>query len=320
VRRWVNIVLILVVILLLMILIGPLVIPIPPLQGTLPPERLADSDSQFIKLKNVNVHYKQTGEGQPALLLLHGFGASTFSWREVIRPLAKFGTVIVYDRPAFGLTERPLKWTGENPYSPEFQAEMVLALMDAHNIRQAILVGNSAGGTVSVLAALNHPERVKALILVDPAIYQGRSSSSLLNLLLQTPQAGRIGPLLVRSIQESGNDILRRAWHDPSRITPEIWDGYRRPLEADNWDRGLWEFTRASRPLGLDKRLSELKLPVLVITGDDDRIVPTQSSIRLAGELPNAKLVVIPNCGHVPHEECPQAFMQAVAEFLNSIW
>ena len=68
-RRWVNIVLILVVILLLMILIGPLVIPIPPLQGTLPPERLADSDSQFIKLKNVNVHYKQTGEGQPALLL-----------------------------------------------------------------------------------------------------------------------------------------------------------------------------------------------------------------------------------------------------------
>jgi pimeloyl-ACP methyl ester carboxylesterase len=72
--------------------------------------------------------------------------------------------------------------------------------------------------------------------------------------------------------------------------------------------------------LGLDKRLSELKLPVLVITGDDDRIVPTQSSIRLAGELPNARLVVIPNCGHVPHEECPQAFMQAVAEFLNSIW
>ena len=318
-RRWVNIVLILVVILLLMILIGPLVIPIPPLQGTLAPERLADSDSQFIKLKNVNVHYKQTGEGQPALLLLHGFGASTFSWREVIRPLAKFGTVIAYDRPAFGLTERPLKWTGENPYSPGFQAEMVLALMDAHNIRQAILVGNSAGGTLSVLAALNHPERVKALILVDPAIYQGRSAAGLTNVLLQTPQAQRIGPLLVRSIQESGNEILRRAWHAPARITPDIWDGYRKPLKADNWDRGLWEFTRASRPLGLDQRLSELKLPVLVITGDDDRIVPTQSSIRLAGELPNARLVVIPNCGHVPHEECPHAFMQAVAEFLNSI-
>jgi pimeloyl-ACP methyl ester carboxylesterase len=320
VYRWPKAVLIVLAVLLVALLVGPFLVPIPPLQGTLPPERLADPDSQFATLQGVRVHYKQTGEGQPALLLLHGFGASTFSWREVIRPLAKFGTVIVYDRPAFGLTERPLKWTGENPYSPEFQAGTVLALMDAHNIQQAILVGNSAGGTVSVLAALNHPERVKALILVDPAIYQGRSAAGLTNVLLQTPQAQRIGPLLVRSIQESGNEILRRAWHAPARITPDIWDGYRKPLKADNWDRGLWEFTRASRPLGLDKRLSELKLPVLVITGDDDRIVPTQSSIRLAGELPNAKLVVIPNCGHVPHEECPQAFMQAVAEFLNSIW
>jgi pimeloyl-ACP methyl ester carboxylesterase len=69
----------------------------------------------------------------------------------------------------------------------------------------------------------------------------------------------------------------------------------------------------------LPQHLAEINMPVLVITGDDDRIVPTADSVRLSQELPNAKLVVIPQCGHVPHEECPQAFLEAVNEFLNSL-
>jgi pimeloyl-ACP methyl ester carboxylesterase len=75
----------------------------------------------------------------------------------------------------------------------------------------------------------------------------------------------------------------------------------------------------ASRSLGLDKRLDDVRVPVLVITGDDDQIVPTEQSIRLAGELPNAQLVVVPNCGHVPHEECPQPFLAAVSSFLAGL-
>jgi pimeloyl-ACP methyl ester carboxylesterase len=65
--------------------------------------------------------------------------------------------------------------------------------------------------------------------------------------------------------------------------------------------------------------LAELDLPVLVIAGDDDRVVPTAESIRLAEELPNAQLVVIPACGHVPQEECPQAVLDAVQTFLSSL-
>ena len=63
--------------------------------------------------------------------------------------------------------------------------------------------------------------------------------------------------------------------------------------------------------------MSEFDLPILVITGDNDRIVPNDQSLRLAEELPNAELAVIPQCGHVPHEECPTVFMQAVTEFLR---
>ena len=69
---------------------------------------MADPDSRFIELNGLNVHYKQAGSGEPLIVLLHGFSASTFSWREVMQPLAAFGTVVAYDRPGFGLTERPL--------------------------------------------------------------------------------------------------------------------------------------------------------------------------------------------------------------------
>jgi len=305
--------------LLLLVLVVPFLIPVPPLEGTVPVEQLADPDSRFADLNGVKVHYKVAGEGRPALVLLHGFAASVFSWREVMGPLAGSHTVVAFDRPGFGLTERPLpgQWEGPSPYSPEAQVDLTLALMDTLGIDRAVLIGNSAGGTVAMLTALTYPERVQALILVDPAIYRGGMQlPGVVRWLLGSPQARRLGPLFVRSIRNWGLEFGRSAWHDPSKITDEIWAGYTRPLQAENWDKGLYEVTLASRSLGLDKRLGELQMPVLVITGDDDQIVPTEQSIRLAGELPNAELVVIPNCGHVPHEECPEPFLAALNGFL----
>ncbi len=124
---------------------------------------------------------------------------------------------------------------------------------------------------------------------------------------------------MVRRIQERGPQLIEQAWHNPSLITPETLELYKKPLQAENWDIALWEMTLASRASGLAERLDEFTLPVLVITGDNDRIVPTANSIRLAGELPGASLVVIPQAGHVPHEERPDLFMQAVDEFLATL-
>jgi pimeloyl-ACP methyl ester carboxylesterase len=128
-----------------------------------------------------------------------------------------------------------------------------------------------------------------------------------------------LGPLLARQIQTWGRDFAESAWHDPAKLTDEIWAGYQRPLAAAGWDRALWELTAANTPSGLPDRLGELTLPVLVITGDDDRIVPTAQSIRLADELPNAELLVIPACGHIPQEECPDAVIAAIDEFLAQL-
>lgn len=305
--------------LLVLLLAGPFLIPVSPLEGTKPVAEMADPDSRFVELDGITVHYKIMGDGEPVFVLLHGFGASLYSWHAVMEPLSRYGTVIAYDRVAFGLTERPIEWDGQNPYSSQASVDLLLDLLDHFNIQKAILIGNSAGGTVSMQLYLQHSERVQSLVLVDPAVYAGGGGPSWLRILGKTPQMEHLGPLFVRSIQKSGLDLIEKAWYDPSKITQATWDGYTKPLQADNWDLALWNFTMASQPSDLSERLSEFTLPVLVITGDTDRIVPTGNSIRLAEELPNAKLVVIPQAGHVPHEEQPGLFMQAVDEFLKNL-
>lgn len=329
-HRWIRRALWLLVGLLLLLIVGPLFVPVPPLTDVQPPRQLADSDSRFVSLPlgsdRLDVHYKESGDGEPALLLLHGFGASLFSWQGVIEPLAASNRVIAYDRPAFGLTERPMReswgspadWRAGIPYGSDAQAEMAITLLDELGVEDAVLVGHSAGGALAILAALDHPERVRALVLISPAVYGGGGNPAV-QWLLGTPQLRRVGPLLVRRIGSSGLDVIRTAWHDPSRIPADTWAGYTAPLSTENWDRALWELTVAGRRGDLETRLAELTLPVLVITGDDDRIVPTEQSIRLAGELPNAELLVIPACGHLAHEECPQPTLEAIARFLAAL-
>lgn len=328
-KRWQKVLLAIAGSLTLALVFGPFLIPVPPLAGLQEAKALAEPDSRFIRVPlgsdDLEVHYKELGTGEPTLILLHGFGASVFSWREVMAPLAAAHRVIAFDRPAFGLTERPMRgewgtpadWARGLPYSAEAQADLTVNLMDALGVEKAVLVGNSAGGAIAILTALKHPQRVQALALISPAVYSG-GPNAFVQWLLRTPQMQHIGPLIARRIQDWGVDFARSAWHDPERITDEIWTGYTAPLQIKNWDRALWELTNASRANNLAAQLDRLTLPVLVITGDDDRIVPTEQSVRLAQALPNASLVVIPACGHVAHEECPEATLRAIEQFLAS--
>ncbi len=335
-KRFWRILLIVLAVLAAIILIGPLLVPVPPLD-TLPPEALAGPNSRFVPVmvrgNEVDVHTEMMGEGEPVFVLLHGFAASTFSWREVMAPLAERGAAIAIDWMPYGLTERPMpeEWADGSPYSRAAQVELVIGVMDALGVESAIVVGNSAGGELAALTTYEHRERAAALILVDPAIFVdggddhggslfGLLSSPLARAVGRTPQMRRLGPLMVRNIQGWGIEFGRSAWHNPDLITDEIWGGYLLPLRADNWDRALYEAVIAGNDaVDLTAHLDAFTLPTLVITGDDDRIVPTDSSIRLAEALPNAGLVVIENCGHIPHEECPDAFLEAVFDFLAEL-
>lgn len=292
--------------------------------STQDPRDLAGAGSRWSKRAGYSVHYRLEGAGEPALLLLHGFGASVFSWRKVLGPLSALGTVIAYDRPGFGLTERPARgsWTGPSPYGDDANVETAIALCDAMGVSKLIVVGHSAGGRLAVLIGQRHPERVSGLILAAPALgTRHHPLPGLLRLLAASAAGRRMGPALVRRFITRADKLLALAWHDRSLLSQEDYDGYRLPLSVRGWDQGLWEVVTA---LGGGAALPEarcalegLRMPVLFITGDDDRIVPTSETRKIAARLPGATLVVIPECGHLPQEERPDAFVQAVSSFVG---
>lgn len=310
---------------LLSVILVPLFIPIPPLENTVTEQDLADENSQFVDVAEVTVHYKTSSntppEDSPTFILLHGFGANVFTWQEVIDELGVYGRVIAFDRPAFGLTERlmPGEWQ-ENPYTPQAQVKLVVGLMDALGVDKAILMGNSAGGAIAAQVALEHPERVQALVLVDAAILKGGGAPAWTRPLLYTPQMNRVGPLIMRQFAgEPGLNFIKSAWSNPERLTEATLEGYRKPLQAHNWDKALWELTKASRWVKLEPRLPELTMPTLVISGANDNIVPSTESEKVARLIPDAQFALFDSCGHLPQEECPVVFVETVAEWLTTV-
>lgn len=308
----------------LVVLVGPFLVPISPLEGLEPPEALADENSRFMTVPfegtdGITLHYRQAGEGEPSFVLLHGFSSNIYTWDEVFDTFAAQGRTLAYDRPPFGLSERLVEgdWAGDNPYAPDAAVDQLIAFMDANGIDKTTLVGNSAGGTVALRAALAYPERIESLILISPAVYTGGGAPPFLQPFVGTPQFQRIGPLVSRQFAALGDSLAGQSYHDPGRITPEQAEKAQIATRVERWDEALWAFTAASQESDLAQRLDEVVIPVLVITGDDDRIVPTEESIRLADELPNAQLVVVEACGHVAHAECPAETIQAIKDWLN---
>ena len=335
--------------LLAVLLIGPLVVPIAPLSDLLPPRALAWSTSSWVATPGLLVHAEVFAGGEvvriddaatasageaaiaardlptpegTAFALLHGFGASSRSWAGTLPWLSERGLAVAYDRPAFGLTERPMPpFSGANPYGPQAQIDTLIAVLDALSLERVVLFGHSAGGTIALEAALTHPERIAGLVLVGPAVYAGGGTPGWSRPLLFTPQLQRVGPVILRGLGgEQGTAFLRSSWADPARIDDGTWETYRHPLRVEDWDAALWELVKASAEPTFQSRLSDVRVPLLVVTGAQDAIVPPEQSSRLVADLTGvpgfARFVSLNGCGHLPHEECPEAFEEAVRAFL----
>ncbi|KAL8154363.1 hypothetical protein V2J09_012123 [Rumex salicifolius] len=376
----------------------------------LDPAHLADPDSSFREFMGVHIHYKvsEVEPGAPSssldrankigvpMILLHGFGASVFSWHRVIKPLSQCigSKALAFDRPAFGLTSRVgfledsparVEENSLNPYSTKFSVLTTLHFMDFIASDKAILVGHSAGSLTAVSAYFEAPERVAALILVAPAIVAPLSGKKVdksqaekeMQTNEQDPDSGskgnffmKLGQILSRAYQfialtimrfvtgmmgmvnsvykkalsailrsavavtlvrmiidKFGIAAIKNSWYDASLITDHILQGYTKPLRTKGWDKALVEYTVAmltdsaaeSKPSPTG-RLHEISCPVLIVTGDSDRLVPPWNSKRLASVIPGSQLEIIKNCGHLPHEERPEEFLSIVEKFLQRVF
>ena len=304
-----------------LILVVPFLIPVQT-TGTATYKEVAGEGATFASAQGIDIYYEKTDfvcqEGKdcsnpPVIFLMHGFGANTFSFREVTEHFSQLGDVIAYDRPGFGLSERPTSWEGENPYGSVGQ-DLILdeLITEFASGRDVILVGHSAGGTLAAQYVVDNKDAVQGLILISPAILSTGGSPSWLNWVFSIPQLDHLGPLLVSSIASSGMDLLNESWYNKDLITEEVKAGYREPLSVIGWEEGFWEFNRAPRAFDVKDRLDEITVPTLLITGDTDTVVATADTEALANMIKDSVLFVIPQSGHLAQEETPEDTMKAI--------
>ena len=300
----------------------PLLVP-PPSTQTSSHRALAYPDSRFQRLSGIDVHHLVSGPPVGTTLLLsHHFYGSAPTWRNLTAELPEDWQVVAFDRPGFGLTERPARerWGEVDPYTRATAARLGWQLLDHLDVDDAVLVGSSAGGTNVLEMYLLHPERVRAIVLLSPAITGDVGPPTSLRPLLRSPQVRAIAPHLIqRFVGEV--DVARTAssWADPSRATPADAEPYQRMLQVDGWDRGFWEVINASPRPQLGEALQAIDVPVLVVSGDSDRVIRPRWNRRTAEAIPGARYVELTGCGHTPQEECPAALAGAMEGFLGDV-
>lgn len=246
---------------------------------------------------NTVVHYLEAGQG-PELILVHGIGSSAEAWRESMMILAKSYRVIVPDLPGYGKSDKP-----KASYSVEYYAKVLNDFITSLGLKKAAIAGNSLGGWIALLFALDHPEKVSHLVLVASA-----------GLKRDTLPAINLNP----STKEEQKALLFGLFADPGMVTDrmlaEQWE-YRKAVRATV--QSTLESFKTHAPF-LDERVKSLKMPTLIIWGRQDRIIPLEFGERFHKAIRGSKLVVLDNTGHMPQLERPKEFARAVKGFVRS--
>jgi pimeloyl-ACP methyl ester carboxylesterase len=291
-----------------------------PLNGpaTVDPTALADANGEFVQAGDTRMYYQKAGNGDVPIVLVHGFGASSFSWRENLDPIAEAGfTVYAPDMRGFGLSDKD----GDKSMSQDAQADRLKAFMDAQGIDRAVLAGNSMGGGIVTNFALRYPDRVRGLVLVDPAIYGG-TNSGLASTLISLPGIQRWAQHAVRFIlanDDRNASTIKSAWFDGSQVTPDVLSGYRRALQTPDWDISLLALVRDGMSSNLGSRLKDLNAPTLIVWGEHDTWISPENAPKLNQDIAGSQLKIIQDAGHVPHEEKPEEFNGLVIDFVKGL-
>lgn len=276
-------------------------------------------------------------KGNFAVVLVHGFGGGVFSWRQVMGVLARqVGcTVAAFDRPGWGLTSRPRRkdWEDKqlpNPYELESQVDLLISFCLSMGFSSVVFVGHDDGGLLAMKAAEKLRTSTKPIsVAVKGVVLLSVSLSrevipAFARILLQTSLGKKhmVRPLLRTEITQV---INRRAWYNPTKLTPEVQNVYKSPLRVEGWEEALHEIGRLSFAMVLSPQDAAALLksvedvPILVVAGAEDALVPLKSTQAMATKLVNSRLVAISGCGHLPHEECPKALLAALQPFITRL-
>jgi len=283
-----------------------------------------------IEVNDIYIYYEIHGEGKP-LLLIEGLGYSSWMWFKQIPAFSKEYKVIVFDNRGVGNTDKP-----NSEYAIQMMADDAAGLLKALGLDSAYILGASMGGFIAEELALKYPDMVKSLVLVSTS-FGGKNSMPIASNLWNS--FVKLWGLVPDVLQFSGKGSVPMI--NSFGLTPEKRIRYGLSLaftseyfkthteEVDRivgwrlnnlqpsyaWDRQLM----AGMNFDAADRVSRIKAPTLVLTGSDDRVVSSESSKRLAEEIPNSRFITLEGTGHLLFIEQPEEFNKMVLNFLHEV-
>lgn len=280
--------------------------------------KYANRESRFMDLPGgVRVHYRDQGaQGGPPIVMVHGFSASLHAWEPWVSRLGDRYRIVTLDLPGHGLTRAP------SNYAPTLghYADVVEAVTRRLGLRSFVLVGNSMGGGVAWRLTLDHPDEVRALVLIDsiglPAPGPSRRTPLIFRLL-----ANPVGRALLRNIdaREFAARGLKDAYVDPALVTSALIDRYVDLSRAPGHRAILLNGSGGAGPPETARTFQAIAVPTLVMHGAADTVIPVAAGRSLAAAIPGARLIVYPGVGHVPMEQIPDRSAADLRTFLASL-
>lgn len=276
-------------------------------------EEYANEFSKFIEVNGMQVHYRDEGKGTP-IVLIHGTASSLHTWNDWTKELAKNYRVIRMDLPAFGLTGANIS----GDYSIESYTQFLHAFLTKINVDKFYLAGNSLGGNIAWNYTAAYPEKVEKLVLVDASGLPTNKPAPAIFKMAKTPVISSLFLYVTPRFFIKKN--MKEVYADDTKITEELITRYHKmALRTGNRqafiDRAKIDFNLEGKTK-LEK-LKSIKTETLLIWGKEDNWIPLDNGQRMHKALPNSKLVVIENSGHVPMEENPKESLGILKVFLN---
>lgn len=274
-------------------------------------EKYAYSNSQFLELDGMNVHYRINGDTGETVVLLHGTASSLHTWEGWTKELSKYYRVVSFDLPGFGIT-------GPDPnhiYTRERYLNFIDDMLVRLNIDSCYMAGNSFGGYMTWSYAAQHPEKVKKIAILNSSGYPRGKQPTTLGFRFQKVKWLR--PVLVNITPRwLVRKSVKMVYFDNRKITePLVQRYFDLLLREGNRDGLMGKMLQIT--YSYTDEIKRIKCPTLIMWGDKDKLVSVKDAPKFHADIPNSELLIYENMGHVPMEEIPAKSVAGFMAFLD---